>query len=53
MNEKKAREILLAYACCTIGGSCDDCPWNNTYDCANTAFTTIVEEAINVLKEKN
>jgi len=38
MNKKRAKEILLAHACCSIG-LCDLCPWNNTYDCENTIFS--------------
>ncbi len=38
MNKKRAKEVLLAYTCCSFNW-CYMCPWNGTYDCENTKFS--------------
>lgn len=45
MNKKRAKEILIANACCTLD-KCNICPWRNTDDCINTSFFNVIEEAI-------
>ena len=45
MNKKRAKEILIANACCTLD-KCNICPWRNTDDCINTSFLNVIEEAI-------
>lgn len=45
MNKKRAKEILIANACCTLD-KCNICPWRNTDDCTNTSFLDVLEEAI-------
>ena len=45
MNKKRAKEILIANACCTLD-KCNICPWRNTDDCTNTSFLNVIEEAI-------
>ncbi len=40
MNKKRAKEILLAHACCSCSANmCSMCPWNATYDCEHTKFS--------------
>ena len=45
MNKKRAKEVLIANACCTLD-KCNICPWKNTDDCTNTSFLNVIEEAI-------
>ena len=45
MNNKRAKQILIANACCTLD-KCNICPWKNTDDCTNTSFLDVLEEAI-------
>ena len=49
MDQKRAMDILLAYACCNSNNKCDDCPWNKTEDCENTSFLSVLDDAVNVI----
>lgn len=54
MDKKRAKEILLAHACCSLSNSCDDCPWNNMYDCEITKFDEeTIKKAIKIVKGSN
>lgn len=55
MNKKRAKEIILAHACCSFATRenklCMMCPWNNTEDCDETIINEeVIIEAINTLK---
>ena len=55
MDKKRAKEIILAHACCSFATRenklCIMCPWNNTEDCDETIINEkVIIEAINTLK---
>lgn len=55
MDKEKAKETLLAYACCSFSSTknklCEKCPWYEKNECSINVFNeeTIVE-AVNVLE---
>lgn len=51
MNKKRAKEIILAHACCSFTNIenklCEKCPWNNKEDCEKTMIDVkLITEAI-------
>ena len=52
MDKKRAKQILVAHACCMLNDKklCRECPWRNTEDCSNTSFLEVLEEAILAVK---
>lgn len=52
MDKERAKEILMAHACCSFATTnnelCKKCPWNNTNDCdiEDGVYTKIDEKVI-------
>ena len=54
MNKERAKDIIMAYACCSFTTDCNNlCPWNETSDCTNTTIDEEeIVEAMNILRNK-